>query len=238
MRRLILALVAIGMLGITPGSASAQSFDEMPGLEQVVVRAWIAPSTETLVETTGGTNEQGTPISEVTTVTTTATPEATPDPATFSAVVFLSIGIFDFDSVENATTGYEAFAATITDVSASDPQFADGELTTLDNLGDQATHAVAGYVEDDIPFSLVFTVVQDGERLYLFQGTLVRLDGTAEVERMAQAMIAADAGDTEPAFDANGASTGGVWDLYAGVEPVLLDGSQVSDTIVFPIPES
>jgi hypothetical protein len=227
-RRLFLLAAMCVLAGgaLAPGTA-AQGFSDLPGLERAIVRGYISPPTET------DGNGAGTPISE-----NAATPVATPDPATLSGVVFLSIGVFQFDGEASAESAFDLFSELVGGVVERDPQFAGGEIVPLDASGNESIHAVAAHVDQDIPFSMLFTVVRDGKYLYVLQGTLVRLDATAEANRMVNALVGTDPGAGPETFDPNGGSTGGLWDVYANVDPVLIEGSLLTDAIVFPDPSS
>ncbi len=212
--------------------AAAQSFESLPGLERAVVRAYIAPSGESTEVTVVRENEEGTPLAEPE-IVQASTPAATPDPATLTGVVFLSIGVFEFDSADSAIAAFNSLAMYATEVSSSDPQFAGGSRTELDGIGDQSIHATATQTRQDVPFSYLLTVVRGDRYVYLLQGTLVRQDATEEVRRMVPRLIENPVGETVT-FDPNGNSTGGLWDKYIGVDPVLIDGSDIFDVIVFP----
>jgi hypothetical protein len=212
---------------------AAQSFDSLPGLERAVVRAYIAPNDESIEVSVVETNDQGTPLAKPEIVQSSTPDVATPDSATVSGVVFLSIGVFEFDSADSATSAFDTLARFAVDVSSGDPQFAGGTRTELDGIGDQSIHATATQMHEDIPFSYLFTVVRSDRYVYLIQGTLVRQDATEEARRLLPPMIENPAGDAA-AFDPSGKSTGGLWDKYIGVEPVLIEGSDIFDVVVFP----
>jgi hypothetical protein len=211
----------------------AQSFESLPGLERAVVRAYMAPGDESIEVSVAETNEQGTPLAEPEIVQSSTPSVATPDPATVSGAVFLSIGVFEFDSPESATTAFDSLALYAVEVSSSDPQFAGGSRIELDGVGDQSVHATAVQERDGIPFSYLLTAVRSDRYVYLIQGTLVRLDATAEVQRMLTPLIENPTGGPET-FDPNGNSTGGLWDKYIGVDPVLIEGSEIFDVVIFP----
>ncbi len=212
---------------------AAQSFESLPGLERAVVRAYIAPSNESTEVTVVRENDQGTPLAEPRIVEASTPDAATPDPASLSGVVFLSIGVFEFDSADSASAAFDSLALYATEVSNADPQFAGGSRTELDGIGDQSIHATATQMRQDVPFSYLLTVVRGDRYVYLIQGTLVRQDATEEVRRMVPRLIENPAGEGGT-FDPNGKSTGGLWDKYIGVDPVLLEGSDIFDVIVFP----
>lgn len=214
---LLLFISCLMALVLLPGSATAQGFDDLPGLEQGVVRAWLAPETA-----------EADPSTPVAGPSLAATPAPVLDPVTMSGTIFLSIGVFDFDSDESATNGFESLAAFVAQVSDSDPQFAGGSRTDL-GIGDQSLAATSNTVKDDIPFSFLVAAVRQGDMVYLLQGTLLRLDAPTETTRLATALIAGAPGDGDVTYDAAGGSTGGLWDVFAYVEPALVPGTEVMD---------
>jgi len=221
MRRSTFALMfaLVALLSSAASPVSAQGFADLPGLERAVVRAWLAPAT---------TESGATSTPEVGPVATSATPAPTFDPATMSATIFLSIGVFEFDSPESATMGFESLAGYVTQVSDGDPQFAGGSRTEL-GLGEQSLSATNAMEEEGIPFSYLLTVVRQGELVYLLQGTLVRLDPMAEVDRLVSELLAGVAEDGPGSYDEAGGSTGGLWNVFAHVEPVIVPGTETMD---------
>lgn len=214
---LILLVSCLASLVLAASPAAAQGFNELPGLERAVVRAWLAP------ETTGAASS--TPIAGP---SLAAIPAPTLDPATMSGVIFLSIGVFEFDSDESATNGFDSLAAYVTQVSDSDPQFAGGSRTGLE-IGDQSLAATSTQVQDDIPFSFLVAVVRQGDLVYLLQGTLLRLDAPTETARLVTALMSGTPGEDAVIYDAAGGSTGGLWDVFANVEPAIVPGTEVMD---------
>lgn len=230
-----LALTLITTLGLVLASspaASAQSFDSLPGLERAVVRAWLAPAMETVEETLVDLNDLGTPIGTPTVIFRSTPDVPTPDPATVSAVVFLGIGVFAFDTEDHAVSAFESLADYVTQVSDADEQFAGGSRTSLADLGDQSLHATSTLVQEDIPFSFLLTTVREGTTVYLLQGTFVRVDATAEAERLVSSLLAGTAGEGDGTYSETGDSTGGLWDLFVEVEPVMLPGTEVFDSTI------
>lgn len=221
MRKFTFFLVStfLVLLMSSPSPVSAQGFADLPGLERGVVRAWLAPAT-----TAAGL--ESTPA--VGPVATTATPAPTFDPATMSATIFLSIGVFEFDSVESATAGFDSLAGYVSQVSDTDPQFAGGSRTGLDK-GDQSLAATNAVEDEGIPFSYLLTVVRQGELVYLLQGTFVRLDPAVEVDRLVGGLLAGVAEDGTGTYDEAGGSTGGLWSVFVQVEPVILPGTETLD---------
>lgn len=223
-KRLLLTLMTtLGLILATSPAASAQSFESLPGLQRGVVRAWLGPATEARV-TTAATPSVG-PVA-------LTTPEPVADSATMSGVVFLSIGIFEFDTEDNAVSAFESLADYVTQVSDGDSQFAGGSRTSFTDLGDQSLHATSTTVEEDIPFSFLLTTVRDGTMVYLLQGTFVRVDATVEAERLVTGLLAGTAGDGDGTYSETGDSTGGLWVLFDEVQPVMLSGTEVFDSVI------
>lgn len=213
---LLLIVTCLVSLLLASSPAAAQGFADLPGLERAVVRAWLAPESTAVAESTPVAGGVG------------ATPAPTLDPATASGSLFLSIGVFDFDSEDSATNGFNSLAGFVTQVSDSDPQFAGGTRFDL-GLGDQSLAATNTVVQEDIPFSYMVAVVRQGDLVYLLQGTLLRLDGATETSRLVTALLAGAPGEGAGAYDAAGGSTGGLWDVFANLEPALISGSETMD---------
>jgi hypothetical protein len=192
----------------------------LPGLEEAVVRAWLMPEID----------GEGTPAAS-------GTPMAAPfDSATGASTVVLTIGAFRFDSEDAASAAFETLAQFAVDTSDLDPSFAGGSRVELP-LGDQSIHASAKQTRMDVPFTYFITVVRQGTEVFLLQGTLIRLDPTTEATRLATALLQSPTGDGEMVLDPNGGSTGGLWDRFASVNPTILPGTTVMDTIIYPAPE-
>lgn len=234
-RKIVAAALALCMVLAAGGNQAvvAQAFDNIPGLQRAVIRAYLAPTDDSLEVTLVDINDQGTPIGEPEVVSRATATVATPELTTVSGVVLLSIGIFEFDSSASATGAFDRLSSFAEDVSSSEPVFRGGSRALLQGIGDQSFHATAVQNRDGLPFSYLFTVVRSDRYVYLLQGTLVRLDATAEARRMLSALIANPVGGAEN-HDPDGQSTGGLWDKYTGVDPVLIEGSLVYDTGVFP----
>jgi hypothetical protein len=211
---LLLVLGLLALLGSSGPAAAAQGFADLPGLQRGVVRAWLAPAT---AAADGGT---ATP--------TTATPMPLFDAATMSGTIFLSIGVFEFDSGESATGAFESLATYVSEASDSDPQFAGGSRSDL-GLGDQSLAATSTVEDGDIPFSYLVAVVRQDNLVFLLQGTFVRLDPAAEAERLVMGLLAGAASEGAGTYDAAGGSTGGLWDIFSQVEPVIVPGTEVLD---------
>jgi hypothetical protein len=220
--RLLLMTALLALLISSTSPVSAQGFADLPGLERGVVRAWLAPATS---ETAGDSTPAVGPV------VTTATPVPALDPATMSATIFLSIGVFEFDSVESAGAGFDSLAGYVMQVSDGDPQFAGGSRTEP-GMGEQSVAATNTMEQEGIPFSYLLTVVRQGSLVYLLQGTFVRLDPADEVERLVSGLLAGAAEDGPGTYDEAGGSTGGLWSVFAHVEPVIVPGTEILDDTI------
>ncbi len=213
---LLLIVSCLVSLLLASSPAAAQGFADLPGLERAVVRAWLAPESTTVIEST--------PIAGP----TAATPAPTINPATDSGTIFLSIGVFEFDSDESAANGFDSLAAYVTQISDGDPQFAGGTRADL-GLGDQSLAATNTMEQEGIPFSFLVAVVRQGNLVYLLQGTLLRLDAPTETTRLVTSLLAGAPGDDAETYAAAGGSIGGLWNVFAGVEPAIVPGTEVMD---------
>lgn len=233
-RFLLMALVA-SLVGMGGGSAAtAQSLDSMPGLQQAVVRAWIMPENTPSVQ---ARTLQPQPLS-MQQATPPASPAATPeaprfDPATGEATVVLTLGAFRFDSEDAAKAGFAMLAQFVVDTSDLDASYAGGSRVELP-FGDEGILASATQDRGGVPFGFLVSAMRDGNDVFLMQGTLIGLDPAAEATRLLGTVMETDPVDGEMQFSADGTSTGGVWDRLTLVAPVVIPGTEVSDTIVFP----
>ncbi len=215
---LIPTLIAALLAAVSP--AAAQGFADLPGLERAVVRAWLAPES---ADTSAASPVPGQDL--------VGTPAPTLDPATVSGTLFLSIGVFEFDSDDTAIGGFDSLASYVAQVSDGDPQFAGGSRTEL-GIGDQSLAATSTQAKDDIPFSFLVAVVRQGDLVFLLQGTLVRLDATTETSRLVTSLLAGVPGEESGTYDPAGGSTGGLWNVFANVEPAIVPGTEVLDATV------
>ena len=203
---MILTVALILGLARTEQPAAAQAFDQMPGLQRLVVRAWTSP------------------------------PYATPGVGQDSGASFVSLGVFQFDSAENAQTAYTRFATMISDSAGVDPLMAGAKPEPVDGAGDESSALIGNRTEKGIALSNVYAVARQDTYVYLLQGAMVRVDAKSEVQKVFNGAVSTPAGSAPEALVVEGTSSGGLWEKMNAASPTLIPGSTAFDSIIFPEP--
>lgn len=239
-RRYLLTLLAsIALLLPTPTfaqSGDASWLNSIEGLDLAIGRSWMAPVVFETESITTDYNEQGTPVSVV---TTWSTPESTPIVTAQMQTIMLSTLIYQFDSAANAANGMELLHAEQMEQLGRDPRSPATNEFDPGDLGD-ATYAYEGlYTPEDLPegwseFALVILWVQDGDTVYQLFGQFVPGDHTEIATGVVSDMLAADIGTDAPVYDINGLSQGGLWEKLNGIDLAMPEGSTVFDLEIYP----
>lgn len=223
----LLAMLALG----SSASAFAQATPEasptggefdlstLPGLHLGVARLYSNPIATTQID------PNATPADMA------ATPEATPDYASWG-VVTLSAIILEFDSPEQAAANMDTVNAAMTS-----PASTGGiELTevTVDGFpGPAKAYSASIDQGPGLTMHQVLLTTQDGP--YIYQVIAISLskveDAQGAAEKVVHAMIAAPIGEGDGTFNQDGTSSGGIWDKFpvagdaalAGLTPNLDD---------------
>lgn len=144
-----------------------------------------------------------------------------PDPtkpinASDEGLFLLTARVFAFDTEDHANAGWDATVNSTTIESQMPPstEKVQYEEIEIEGLGDRAwatTIAAETPQGDTGYFRLVY--VQDGAYLYTLSAIAGSAEPTLITDAFAEAMVAAEPGDGDAQFNADGSSTGGVWDL-------------------------
>ena len=231
MRRWITCLVLGLVLLPNLSTAVAQVSDpaDLEGLERAVGRYYMGPVTTTESTVVTEHNEQGTPVVEYRTV---STPAAAPDPAEARGTVMLAVAVFEFDTDQHARTAFGAFQQDIQESIRRDPRLPQMQDVGLSGPGDSAIVLTGKQAQEDVTVDWVFAAVQDGVFLYAITGQFIGLNGEEQARSIVGALAEAEPGDGE--FHEGGTSTGGLWAKLALVDPVLVEGSTVTDFVIYP----
>lgn len=216
-------------------SGDASWLNNLDGLDVAIGRSWMAPVVFETESTTTDYNDQGTAVSEV---TTRNGPESTPMVSDAMQTQTLSALLYQFDTAENAERGLEMLNEAQTEQLRRDPRSpATNEVTP--DLGDNA-YGYEGVYEAEGPssawleFAVVNLLVQDGPVVYQVFGQFLLGQHVEIATDVIADLIAADAGNAEPVYDMNGASTGGLWEKLNAVELAMPEGSTIYDLEIYP----
>lgn len=145
--------------------------------------------------------------------------------------------VLAFDSEENAVAAMAPLSeqGPIT-AFAMQMDGAPVEEVELDIEAEHTALQVQSEDGDDIG-TLLQVVVQDGEHLYLAFGMNLDSDPAPKITALLTTMLEGEAGDEPEQHNADGTSTGGLWDLLPTVDDLQADATEltaVEDTVVFP----
>lgn len=219
----LLAMLAFGpsasaLAQATPEASPAGSeFDltALPGLHKGVARLYSNPIASTQVE------PGATPADVV------ATPEATPDYASWG-VVTLSAIILEFDSPERAAANLDTVNAALTSP-ASTGGIELTEIAVDEFPGPAKAYSASVDQGPGLTMHQVLLTAQDGP--YIYQVIAIALSSNEDAQGAAvnvvKAMIAAPAGEGDGTFNRDGTSSGGIWDKFPVAGDPVLQGMKV-----------
>jgi len=224
----ILSLLALfGLLALTGRSTIAAQdgsldFAGIEGLQQVVGR-YYGP------DMAAAMNTMLTPVAEGT--------QAPSVEDLLSNATYLTTIIMKYDSDDHAETGFNAFydeARGQTGGGASTQT----EEVEIKDLGDEAKGMKGVIDQGGMTKNSFAMLVRDGEYTYVISAVSTSDAVEQLATDVAKAILDREPGDGDGVFDANGASTGGLWDLL----PVNGDAALgvlvvLGDEITFPTPE-
>ncbi len=243
MHRYLLTVLAILAL-IMPVQARAQSgdaswLDSIEGLELAIGRSWMAPVVFVSESVTTDFNEEGTPVSHVTTL---STPDSAPVLTDQMHTLSLSALIYQFDSVEHAAEGLELLNGEQLEQLRRDPRSPATNEFDPGDVGD-AAYAYEGLYEPEgmtgpwSEFAVVILLVQDDDMVYQFFGQFLPGMHTEIASGVANDMVEAESGSDEPVYDVNGGSRGGLWEKLNAVNLAMPVGSTIYDLEIYPLSE-
>lgn len=222
------------LASLMPASATAQADFEptdLDGLQRAVARYWMAPLTVTESVVVSEINEQGTPTGEY---GAEWVPAGTPDPTSLSGTALLAVIVAEFDTARHAADAVDRFDDSYRELFRRDPRTPEMTELSLDGIGDRALAYSGSVTEEGVTLDSVFATAQDGHFVYSLTAQFVGLDVQDQVASIMQALIAAEAAPGDGGFRQDGSSTGGLWEKFALVEPVLVEGSIVTDVGIHP----
>lgn len=232
-------IIAIAML--IPTSTFAQSGDatwlnNMEGLETGIGRSWMAPITFESVETYTELNADGTPVSEI---SVHSAPSSTPVMSNEMQTQMASALIYQYDSSENAGKGIELFHEAQLDQISRDPRNPatnefEPDLDVDVAFGNGGTYDVPNVDGSTSEMAVVYILVQDDDLIYQVFGVFLPGNHIELATGIAKQMIDADAGSSEPVYDMDGESIGGLWEKLNAIEITMPQDSTVADIEVYP----
>lgn len=225
--RIFSLLALFGLLALTGRStvaAQEESFDfaNMEGLQQVVGR-YYGPDMEAAM------NALLTPVAEGT--------QAPSIENLLSDATYLTTIAMKYDSDDHAEKGFNTFYDQAKAQSGTDGA-AKIEDVEIKDIGDEAKGMKGVIDQGGMKTNYFVILVRDGK--FNFVISAVSSSDTVDqlTTEVAKAMLDRSAGDGDGTFDANGASTGGLWDLFpVNGDPALGVLNVLGDEITFPTPE-
>jgi hypothetical protein len=222
----VFALIAISgqatLAAQDDASDGMLSFEGLEGLQQVINR-YYGPDMDAMM------NGMLTPPAEGTEV-----PSMDDVMANSS---YVSTVVMKYDNDDHAENGFNAyFDASKQQIEADDSSTS--EEVDVDDLGDEAK-AIKGTIDDGDTTTNFFSIlVRDGE----FNYVAIAIASSDAVEQQAtdimKALLDNEPGDGDGTFNADGTSSGGLWDLFpvngdAELGTLVVSGDEIS----FPAPE-
>ena len=147
----------------------------------------------------------------------------------------ITVHIFRYDTSEHAAAAWQSLRDSVaqqfqpaTD-SGYDP--IDVQEKSLNDLGDQAYVAwLSSSPEEGVTGYYRVLYVQQGDYLYLLTAIGGNEDTTLRSDDLARTLVDRDAGTTSTSFNADGTSSGGIWDIFpAADDDVVKDLTPVQD---------
>ena len=217
-RWVLLALLVTLTAGFGPVAVSAQDGGEddfgldlgqFEGIEAAVARGYVASITEE-------------PIS--------------------GQLLTMSVMVLRFDSDRHASEALEPLAGMVRDGFAeSGIALTEVPFDDRDAPGDEAFHygadpAATPDPDDELLAGIALLAVRSGDTVVLAIALPLEGDAGQALLAVVEDVLGRDAGDDEVTLDADGASTGGLFDrLPDRGDPVLAGTDPVTDTVLFPV---
>lgn len=151
--------------------------------------------------------------------------------------VALVVGVAKFDSEEHAAAGVELISQNgavqmMAEQGGIEPEAAELEL----DFEHVAAHVSSE--DDGVTYTILQSVAQEGELVYIAYGWAMDHDPAEKVTSMIAALHGAEPSDDPETFNADGTSTGGLWAVLPAVED-LTEGSEgltdIEDSIEVPV---
>lgn len=211
----IFSLVALlAMFGIalhTPFAAAAQeddlSFKDLDGYQRGVTRTYMGD------------------MSAMMNLDALATPGAdisTPDLDNLGLFMMLGM-VGQFDNSDNASKAVDKVVESFNDGS-SEEMSAEIKEVDIDQIGDKTKAFTGTMSEDGMSGTITLIVVQKGEFLYAAMGVAFGSDPVDAVTSFIKDMTENKPGDGDGTFNADGTSTGGLWDVFPSADADYLKG--------------
>lgn len=204
---LVALFAMIGMALHMPLQAAAQeddlSFKDLEGYQRGVSRSYMGDITALM----GG---MGTPGAEA------------PDMSNLGLFMMLGM-VGQFDSGDNAGAAFDKLVGSVTDGSAEDMGTEIKEVD-IDKIGDKTKAFTGTMSEEGMEGTLTLVLVQKGDFIYAGMGVSFGGDPTEDVTSFVKDMTENKPGDGDGTFNADGTSTGGLWDVFPSGDAGYLKG--------------
>jgi hypothetical protein len=140
-------------------------------------------------------------------------------------IFFVTARIVAFDTGDHAATAFEqSIDGAMSEVEALGISEAQVTADDIPGMGDQA-HAVTMHsTRDGVDGYLRLLFVREGSALYIISVIASTEEGTGIAGKLATVMLAREASDEEPTFNADGTSTGGLWAIFPDADDPVLAG--------------
>jgi hypothetical protein len=200
-----------------PLSAAAQGtaessfeFSELEGFQQGVSRTYLGD------------------ISALTTALT-ASPEAGSSPDLSGIGLLSLVGLVaQFDNGDNAEGGFDKVVTMLTSQAEEGDDSVKLEDAKIDDIGDKSVGYTATISQDGLSLAITMIVVQKDNLIVAGIGAGIDTTSTDMVKAFVEKILDGKAEDGEGTFNADGTSTGGLWNVFPASDDDILKGLTVS----------
>lgn len=156
---------------------------------------------------------------------TSATPGAeaqTPDLSKLG--LFLMQGfVVQFDNGDHASSAFDKLTEQITSGAANDESFSFAEAK-IDSIGDKTKAYTGSYTGEGVQGTADLVLTQKGNFIYAGLGVSFGSDAMTTTTTFVSDMSNAKPGDGDGTFNADGTSTGGLWDIFPAADSGAVKG--------------
>lgn len=167
-----------------------------------------------------------------------ASPEAM-ESMELEGLYFVTVAAYGFDSDGNAEAAYDFMreeAATALETSGDGEEEIEVAEEEIDGLGDRAFAIDMRTESDDSIGYIRLLTVQDGDELLQVISVAGSEESATSVDAVMDVMLERESGDGEGTFNADGTSSGGLWDRFPESDDATLQGLMpFGDEQLYPV---
>lgn len=151
-----------------------------------------------------------------------------------SGILFIGGMVLEFNDNGNAESGFDTL---IEELNVDEMALSEDEaVEEYDvDLGNKSKGFFSVDETDGVETQTVITIVQEDSFIYVISAAGSDVDMKESAKSLAETLMGND-GSGEGEFNADGTSTGGLWDKFPGSDDELFAGLVASDEVIFPEP--